>query len=332
MGNCTEKGCNAPDTDCSLGELDYRSCIHWRTENDNEESPVQDEKFELRLPWTSMALGLTDIQFISGCSNPKIIGVIGAENAGKTSMLAAWYLMISKGVLHQIDRQFAGSYSLIGWEAIANNLRWEPGQPPCFPAHTPSGSRRSPGLLHMALCNTKSDKTQDYFFADSPGEWFRKWSLDSEAKEVEGARWLAKNADVFLLIADREALSTNGRARANFKHLALRLKSEANGRPIALVWTKEDIVEKVESKKGMAKEESTLDKIKKYVFSILPDVQQFHIHVNTNPENTTNDGAENGLLNLLKWVVEQNDLKINLPALRYEGTDPFFMFGCKDVM
>lgn len=332
MGNCTEKECNAPDTDCSLGELNYKSCIHWRTDSNQEESPVEDENFELRLPWTSMALGLTDIQFISGCANPKVIGVIGAENAGKTSMLAAWYLMISKGLLNQIDRRFAGSYSLIGWEAIANNLRWEPGQPPCFPAHTPSGSRRSPGLLHMALCNTDLNTIQDYFFADSPGEWFRKWSIDSQSKEVEGARWLADNADVFLLIADREALSKHGRARANFKHLALRLKSEANGRPIALVWTKEDIVEKVENNEGMIEEETALNKIKKHILSIIPDIQQFHIHVNTNPEIDTNDVAENGLLKLLGWVVEQRELKINLPELQYEGTDPFFMFGCKDVM
>ena len=321
MTKCKEPGCNAPDTKCSFGETHLSDCKYWPSDSNSEENIVIDDESEVLLPWTSMALGLTDVEFISGCSKPKIIGVIGAENAGKTSMLAAWYLLMSKGGLSQIEKRFAGSYSLIGWEAIANNLRWEPGRPLCFPPHTPSSFRRSPGLLHTAIYSQAEDIIQHYLFADSPGEWFGKWAVNTESPEAEGASWLVNNANVLLLIADRDAISKSGRARSDFKLLTRRLNVESKGRPIALVWTKADIIE----------DETVIDGIRDFVLSILPQINEFHIQVQINSESDTDNIAENGLLILLKWILKQNSLKVSLPEYDYVGPDPFFMIQHKDV-
>lgn len=321
MNSCSKNGCNAPDVGCSFGELDLSDCDYWSSDAYPEKEEFINKESEVRLPWTGLALGLTDVEFISGCSKPIVVGIVGAENAGKTSLLAAWYLLISKGLSTKIQRRFAGSYSLAGWESISDGLRWEPGQPPCFPSHTPSSSRRSPGLLHITFQNQATGNAQEYLFADAPGEWFGKWALNSESTEAEGARWLAKNADMFLLMADRDALSgkSKGRARSEFKRLVQRLGGELNGRPIALVWTKGDIVE----------DETMVNSIRDSTYSVIPEAHEFQIQVLPNSENET---PESGLLELLSWVVEQESLKVKLPELQYTGQDPFFMFGCRNLM
>jgi len=122
-------------------------------------------------------------------------------------------------------------------------------------------------------------------------------------------------------MADRDALSgkSKGRARSEFKRLVQRLGGELNGRPIALVWTKGDIVE----------DETMVNSIRDSTYSVIPEAHEFQIQVLPNSENET---PESGLLELLSWVVEQESLKVKLPELQYTGQDPFFMFGCRNLM
>ncbi|HCM9213453.1 TPA: hypothetical protein N5L24_003691 [Enterobacter roggenkampii] len=267
-------------------------------------------------------MGLNDVGFISGCSKPKIIGVIGAENAGKTSLLAAIYLLVSRGISNKIGNCFAGSYSFEGWESVSTALRWEPGLAPSFPAHTPSGSRRSPGLLHLSFKEIESSITRDYLFADAPGEWFGKWALNSDSPDAEGARWLATNADIFLLIVDREALlgKNRGLARAELRRLTQRLAGEYRYRPVALVWTKGDIPEDEAMESG----------IREGIISALSIGKEFKVQVvlNANVQST----PEDPLLQLLSWIMEQPFVKGALPSIEQNTTDPFFILrqGGKD--
>jgi hypothetical protein len=48
-------------------------------------------------------------------------------------------------------------------------------------------------------------------FADAPGEWFQKWAANRDSADGAGARWVAEHADVFLLVADCEALQAPAR-------------------------------------------------------------------------------------------------------------------------
>ena len=171
-----------------------------------------------------------------------MVGIAGPQNAGKTTLLGAWYLLIGRGALTDSERQFAGSYSLAGWEAVAGSLRWAPGQAPTFPPHTTSRSGRAPGLLHLAFREDDSFRPNDLLFTDAPGEWFQKWALDRDSAEAAGARWVADLADILLLVADREGLAgeSMGAARNSIQLLARRMAAERRGRPIALVWTKSD--------------------------------------------------------------------------------------------
>ena len=316
MTRCTLPDCYAPDVACSMGETELCHCKNWVSGDNDDNDPDPKTLNELHLPWTGLAMGLTDVGFVSGCSKPKIIGVLGAANAGKTSLLAAIYLLVSRGLASKTNKRFAGSYSLNGWEAVSTALRWEPGLSPCFPAHTPSGSRRSPGLLHLAFQDIESSLLEDYLFADAPGEWFSKWALNSDSPDADGARWLSENADIFLLIVDREALcgDSKGLARSELMRLTQRLAGEYRQRPVALVWTKGDISE----------DESMENLVREGIISALPIAEEFKVQVLIN--NDLQSKPEDTISILFNWIMKQKFIKGILPSITQNTTDPFFMF------
>ena len=241
---CPRSKCFAPSTGCSLGHVTLDNCPEWQ-DSAATNADIAPTTGESLVPWTGDAMGLVDLGFVTGRGKPLVVGIMGPQNAGKTTLLAAWYLLLGRGTQLNSNWRVAGSYTLRGWETDASVMRWAPGQPPAFPAHTSSRSARSPGLLHLAFRKTDG-QIQDYLFTDAPGEWFRRWAVNREAPEAEGARWVAKHADVFLMIADSEALSgpTVGSARSVLQMLAKRLGAERGTRRVALVWSKADITPK----------------------------------------------------------------------------------------
>jgi hypothetical protein len=169
-----------------------------------------------------------------------VVGVVGSPNTGKTTYLAALYLLLNRGK-QLADYAFAGSFTLGGWENIARHMRLDGRLSPSFPPHTASNVRL-PGLLHLAL--RRDSRLIDCLFADAPGEWFDTWATERDAVEAEGARWVARNSDAFLLFVDCDALSgepaKRGGAKARLEDLAARLAGEAGARPVLVVWAKAD--------------------------------------------------------------------------------------------
>jgi hypothetical protein len=144
MRECSRSTCFVPETVCDLGFLDRSKCPAWQ----GQIAPTSDNTGgadEVLLPWSGSALGLVDLGFVAGRAKPIVVGIAGAQSAGKTTLLAAWYLLLGRGLVNDGVRRFAGSYSLAGWEAVASALRWGPGQPPRFPPHTTSRGGRAPG-------------------------------------------------------------------------------------------------------------------------------------------------------------------------------------------
>lgn len=315
MDKCPHHDCFADDnTTCTLGHLKRGLCPEWkRIENPTVETSFSSD--EMLLPWSGLAMGESDLNFISGRVKPITIGIVGPESAGKTTILGAFYLLLGRGALATEDNVFSNSYTLAGWEAVAASMRWKPGpQPPCFPPHTPSGKARAPGMLHLAF-RRRDGTLRDLLFADAPGEWFRKWAINQEAPDAEGARWIARHADVTLLIADRQALSGSklGTARNDFQLLAQRAIAEARGRPLALVWTKGD----VEVSAAMETQ------IRRTVASVSPTVQEFTVSV------SPREGADaaDGFRRLFHWIVTTRRAGVNLPMTQASGHDPLFRFG-----
>ncbi|MFJ3483841.1 hypothetical protein ACIPL1_10745 [Pseudomonas sp. NPDC090202] len=246
-----------------------------------------------------------------------VVGVVGPQNAGKTTLLAAWYLLIGRGVVCSEKRRFAGSYSFAGWEALAGSLRWSPRSSPNFPPHTSSRGGRAPGLLHASF-RADSGDVRSYLFTDAPGEWFTKWSINRDAPDAEGARWVALHADMFLLIADRQALAgeNRGSARSALQVLARRLAAERANRPVALVWTKADV--------SIAPEIEAA--VRDSVLKLMPDAHEFFVSI-SDPSDDESNG--HGLLDLLNWSLEIRRARLSLPSPQAASSDLLFMFGVK---
>ena len=270
------------------------------------------------MPWSGGVLGLADLAFVAGREKPIVLAILGPQNAGKTTLLAAWYLLLGRGFRPDDALRFSGSHSLAGWEVVASSLRWEPGSiPPSFPPHTSSHAGRMPGLLHLAF-KRDNERRRDYVMTDAPGEWFQKWAINRNATDAEGARWAAEHADAFLLVADCEALSGPGRgaARSDIRLLARRLADELRGRPVALVWTKKDI----------SIPEDLEEAVRCAVLKAMPSAAEFAVSIMSDP-----DGTEAGqeLLNLLRWALNVRRPTARLPEPGSHNFDPLFVFGAR---
>lgn len=240
---CKQLNCWPLDTGCNIeGEADYRQCKYWQIDEQQKVETAVNQTADHVLPWHGNSLGTTDLLFVTGRSQPLIVGIMGAQDAGKTTFLSSLYLLLSK-IPSLPSRAFAGSYTLGGWENIAHYLRWDGDGHPEFPRHTTSEQSRIPGLLHVAFRNRR-EQLHDVLFTDAPGEWFSRWAIDKHDLSVEGARWVERFANGFLFFVDCEALagSERGIARNELQNLLHQLSSTVGNRPVAVVWAKSDVM------------------------------------------------------------------------------------------
>ena len=189
--------------------------------------------------------------------------------------------------------------------------------PPASPPHTSSTTARNPGLLHLAFKRHHDHRT-DYVITDAPGEWFRKWAVERDAPDAEGARWAAEHADAFVLVADREALAGPhmGAARSGIQLLARRLADELPGRPVALVWTKSDV----------SISDAMEEAVRSAVLKLMPKATEFAVTIMPNPDETEN---VQGFLDLLLCVLNIRRPTVRLPEPAADNPDPLFRIGVR---
>lgn len=227
---------------CRFGEPTNSTCPHWSGGGAEEEEARSDASTEAyRVPWSGSALGLSDLSALVPRGRTILVGVLGAHDAGKTTLLTGTYLAVHGG-RRLADARFAGSRTLGAWESLAAWTRFEDAaRQPTFPPHTPRGTSRVPGLLHLAL-RDRHDVLRDVLLADAPGEWFTRWSLREDGEDAAGARWVVRHADTFLVVADCERLSGSerGQARCDTRQLIERLGNHVAARPTVFVWAKSD--------------------------------------------------------------------------------------------
>ena len=162
---CLRETCFWPDAACDLGHLDHSNCPVLKADSTTKrDDPSRPDA--VAMPWSGGVLGLADLGFVAGRHKPTVLAIVGPHNAGKTTLLGAWYLLLGRGSIPDDELRFSSSCSLAGWEIVANSLRWEPGSiPPRFPPHTSSRSTRvariaslgfqAGGGLSQGLCNDR---------------------------------------------------------------------------------------------------------------------------------------------------------------------------------
>ena len=231
---CLDKYCYAPETACNLGNLKLSECANWQSAEPGVEADATDD---YRPPWSGLALGSVDLSAVTATRRARIVALVGATNAGKTSALVAYFVRLRQG--HTVDgMRFAGSFTLLGWDQIAHHPEFPPAGTRSFPPHTTSG--RSQALLHVRIAS-HANQLVDVYFTDVPGEWFEEWAYESA--EAPGAEWIAERADLFVLLSDTEALQgpERGRARSDYQVLARRVSSVAGEREVLPIRAKSDL-------------------------------------------------------------------------------------------
>jgi hypothetical protein len=260
------------------------------------------------IPWNGYALPASDLSILGGRGSPFVIGLIGPPDSGKTSLLTYIYMWLLKtGRLE--DWQFAGSWTLGGWESVVRECRWTGEPPPTFPPHTSSAGRR-PGFLHIAFRDPRG-RLRDVIFTDAPGEWFTLWSKIPEDSEAVGARWVIEHSDALLLLIDSAALADAERlpqARRATRDLIERIGAVCPHFRLTTVWTKDDVFVPPHTRKTL---EQACD-------NFLPNVDMWRTTF-TKPETIVQCFA-----NLLS-VAKQSVPRINLVEPRLSN-DPFLAF------
>jgi len=230
---CPHENCFAPHTACILGNVPCEHLAEPAGEADDEEVASA-----LALPWSGLPLGSADLPAVVGTARSRLVAIVGAPKAGKTTALAAHWIADRRGG-GEHGAAFAGSHTLLGWQQIARHLQWVPYGSGGFPLHTSANGERAPALLHETLRST--DGFVHLLYTDVPGEWYRAWAYDEAA--APGAQWIAERADVFVVLADSAALAgeERGRARGDYEALAARVAAVAGGRPVIPVRAKADL-------------------------------------------------------------------------------------------
>ncbi|WP_051416510.1 hypothetical protein [Asinibacterium sp. OR53] len=314
-GNCSKEDCHPHETGCNHEGCDvltdckfYGKDVAAKTDDVNK----AEEDFFVRVPWTGNTMGLQDLNILSSNSKVNLIGITGAASAGKTTFLATLYCLLRQGASIG-DYSFAGSLTLGGWESIAWYLSWKQHNSIQFPPHTSINAGRAPGLLHLSLRNTTGER-KELVFTDAPGEWFEHWIANKNDPNAEGAVWIHRNADAFLLFADCEMLSGNelGKARQQTKLVADRLKYLLGKRPFGLIWSKADI----------EVDELIREQISGHIQnSPLENYREFQTSVREGEQ----EGFHSNILSSIEWIMQVTGGETNPPLMvsRHNTEDLF---------
>lgn len=238
---CNKEGCYAPDDFClELAGPLHEQCQFFKKAG-AAEAPAQTAKSSTEvtsIPWTGEWLQPEQLDLLTHRGKPKIIGLVGSSGAGKTTYLAMLYTLLVNGKRIK-NWDFAGSYTLNGWELQAKTLQVQEDGTVRNPDATPS-AKDFYSLYHLALRH--EGFLHDIIFADSSGEVFSKWADNLNDPAAENARWIYENAHAFLFFVDCEAIiKQRGRSRRDITQLAEQVKSELRGRPVVIVWSKADL-------------------------------------------------------------------------------------------
>jgi hypothetical protein len=308
---------NTEKPDCQCGEEDYEDCRNYIGANSIDKVLKKDEKDKskqkINIPWHANAMGALDLDFIKSKRQPFIIGVAGPPDAGKTTLIAAIYMLL-RGGKSIGEYTFSGSYTLLGWEKLASSLSFNSHKKVYFPPHTSSNTARVPGLLHLELRNNRNQPL-DLLFTDAPGEWFVNWSSNSETKDSQGAKWIDDHADAFILVADSHAFNTRiGKARNTLMKIVGRMKNTHQNRPVSLVWTKSDEKMKHKDIKTIItdKVKLNLNGVKKYETAVI------------NQSYMTKELLTDSL-EIVNFLLEEKKNQVNKkPNINIQDSDDFF--------
>lgn len=250
---CSNPECAAP-INCHEGIENHADCEFWIKPNivkqEKREKSSKTSKTST-FPWSGEAFNVEELSQIAIRNSPKIIGIVGKADAGKTTYLAMLFTLLLRGGKFK-EFNFSGTKTIKTWDELYHKLKVQKDKV-LFPDPTPAQYIR---LLHLALRSNKGI-LKDILLSDASGEVFSVWSQNIEDTNAKNARWIYKHANAFILFIDCvDLINRKNSAKTEIIDLAQMLQNNLQDRPIIAVWSKSDKKEEVHPKiKESLKEE-----------------------------------------------------------------------------
>lgn len=242
------EGCKTPDctvaiTGKCLLENDPKTCPE-RIASDIDvaaiaESLPKPESIPTFPP--SLTMSLSDINALMGRRYCKLVGILGAPDAGKTAALVCLYLLLAHSKIAAYRMQ--DSATLMGLEQISRGARrWRVGDSPgTLTTHTALKDERAAGFLHFRLLRKATGEVADIVFSDLPGEWTTALIEVNDKKRLD----FLKAAECIWIIADGVQMTTVATRQTVLHKLRVLLQrvkalAGADCPPISLVITRRD--------------------------------------------------------------------------------------------
>jgi len=272
--HCTIKGCSAPFSLCLKNPAQaWQDCAEFKAFEEEKapgpgvSGPASFRSSGVVLPWQGGVFQPGDIQIVSSRTPPRMIGMIGTKDAGKTSYLGMLYTLLFRGMKFH-NWQFAGSQTLAGWELPAKYLKIRPDGTTHFPPPT-SSNPAFYSLYHLGIRDANGNLS-DVIYADSSGEVFTKWSINPDDPEAQNAAWIYNHADGFILFVDCVALiEKRGEVKQEIVQIAEQIACDLVQRPVTIVWSKSDRIQEIRPNIREALSEDLLD--------LIPNAKVVHI-------------------------------------------------------
>jgi hypothetical protein len=211
-------------------------------------------------PWRGRHLDLREAEAIVQRSPARLISVLGPHNAGKTSLMASFFLQIANDQYGPFPYRFASSRTLYGFQDLVDRAnRWSDKPGEHIVGHTPKEDGQDAGrFLHLGLRPSRpsDDRHIDVLLSDVAGEWIDGWTqrVDEDAR-----RRLAfvRRSDGFVIVADADALMGRSGAKTDASIAGLIRRVAAEGpsrRVLAMVFSKLDrVIDRVTPPDGDAR-------------------------------------------------------------------------------
>jgi hypothetical protein len=199
-------------------------------------------------------------------SPARFIAVLGSFNAGKTSLLASFFLQLAQGQAKDLPYRFASSLTLKGFRDLAERAnQWSGSPTEGIVPRTVTETRR---FLHLGLrpSHPRDDRHLDVLISDLPGEWTRDWiRIENEAAQRRFD--FLPRANGFMVVVDSHTLlkdkgnqkdAETSRVLRRITDLARSPSTNGPRRGLALVLSKLDlIIDEVEPPSPEARFERT---------------------------------------------------------------------------
>jgi hypothetical protein len=204
---------------------------------------------EARTRWGGGKLNQEAAEELMRGSPARVFAILGPAKVGKTCLLTAFFLELAQGQHHELPYRFAGSRSLLGFQALcARAAAWGGSEDEEIVDRTKVGESDDASVFfHLSLRpeSRSDDRVLDVLLTDVPGEWVTSLAIHDSPETRQRLGWLSR-ADIVMALVDAAALVEEGGQKedqrfARVIERAFEISRESERRPaVVVVFTKID--------------------------------------------------------------------------------------------